>query len=1112
MKWAGLGRPRFWLMLLLACCCCCCCCCVRLSSSSRGLRSKRPAFVAPQAASVIQAAASRTSNSSSSISNRRCLSTLSSKWGGSGGGGTAAAAARHAQGSSTSARSATTAAAAGVAGVAESSDLSSSAADAAAAAAAPAPPAAASCSEIYVTAPLFYSNGCLHLGHLYTAILADVTASLLCFFSASAPDAGAAPADAAAAAAGASGGLYPAAATATAANDAAPAAAAASCLLLSGSDQHGLKVLEAAKRWWSHLQPQQQQQLACAHISSAAAASAAAAAAAAGSGESLSIPCCVPVKWFASLLSLHAQQLLHKAGVRCSHFVETAASTPTCCTYTPNPLVLEEQQPLQQQQQVQQQTQQPQQQQEAPSHAEVVASLWRALEARGFIYRAPQQQQQQQQRHEKGEGGEEEADVWDALPQQQPHEQHDQQQLQQQQQQQQQQEKFAFFFALRRLIPDIKSFLQQQPPRLLPMAQQRELLHFLPRLRDIQVSRHRDLVSIARVFCSSSSSSSSKSDSSSKSESSSSSMDRKEECGVLLYACDCVWGLEVPGHPSHVVYVWLDALAAYLTPARSTCVDLALLPPPQLQLFGRDIARFHSVLFIAFLLALRHPPLTGSSSNSSSSSNGVEENVLPIERLQQLPVRQLAHGWLLRPSGHKLAKSTAAAVGPAAALAVGPAGEEAKGWRRFLGVAFSYDAAETEGALEALQQERLRFALLHCKAFERDLKLTSSSNSSSSSPLRAAARVLEQQVGNFAHRVLSLLQKQHEGLYPLPPPLLLHAATNPCCSSRSLAAAAAAASAGEASLSAAKIAALERAAAGTTTESSAAAAAAASGGGGSCAYLLPGLVASAWGPWKVEGLFSSEAFDAFEAKLTALAKPASLLLQLQQQQQQMSEEQVQQLVLAAAAEAVEAEDEVLNAAQHLLRGAGLKQQQQQQQQQPLQQMNGDVAELRVGSATAAAAAANTLRDACVFISSWRLLRASFLLPLLLRSAAQQQELHRYTRGIVAAAAAAQRLFEATAPWLAPAGELAPGLFPVVEALRRVALLLLPVCPSLASRLLQQLSPQPQQQQEQQQQRQQQQLQQHIPFSTSLAWGVVSRGGHRLLKPYPLLPPMKQVAP
>jgi methionyl-tRNA synthetase len=77
------------------------------------------------------------------------------------------------------------------------------------------------------------------------------------------------------------------------------------------------------------------------------------------------------------------------------------------------------------------------------------------------------------------------------------------------------------------------------------------------------------------------------------------------------------WGVPVPGHPGHVVYVWFDALINYLSAV------------------GKDIVRFHAVYWPAFLMAAGLPP----------------------------PRRVFAHGWWT-VEGRKMSKSLGNAVAP----------------------------------------------------------------------------------------------------------------------------------------------------------------------------------------------------------------------------------------------------------------------------------------------------------------------------------------------------------------------------------------------------------------------------------------------------------------
>ncbi len=65
------------------------------------------------------------------------------------------------------------------------------------------------------------------------------------------------------------------------------------------------------------------------------------------------------------------------------------------------------------------------------------------------------------------------------------------------------------------------------------------------------------------------------------------------------------WGIEVPDDPAHVVYVWLDALANYVTALGfpDEAAPLWRYWPAQLHLVGKEIVRFHAIYWPAFLLA-----------------------------------------------------------------------------------------------------------------------------------------------------------------------------------------------------------------------------------------------------------------------------------------------------------------------------------------------------------------------------------------------------------------------------------------------------------------------------------------------------------------------------
>ena len=68
------------------------------------------------------------------------------------------------------------------------------------------------------------------------------------------------------------------------------------------------------------------------------------------------------------------------------------------------------------------------------------------------------------------------------------------------------------------------------------------------------------------------------------------------------------WGIPVPFDPKHVVYVWLDALTNYITnigfDVDNPTEEFKKWWPADLHLIGKDIVRFHSIYWPAFLWSL----------------------------------------------------------------------------------------------------------------------------------------------------------------------------------------------------------------------------------------------------------------------------------------------------------------------------------------------------------------------------------------------------------------------------------------------------------------------------------------------------------------------------
>lgn len=96
------------------------------------------------------------------------------------------------------------------------------------------------------------------------------------------------------------------------------------------------------------------------------------------------------------------------------------------------------------------------------------------------------------------------------------------------------------------------------------------------------------------------------------------------------------WGIPVPNDSSQNIYVWLDALTNYLTVAGYP--EKLKLWPPNIQIIGKDILKFHGIYWPAFLIAadiepphqlLVHSHWTVDHQKMSKSKNNVVD---PVER------------------------------------------------------------------------------------------------------------------------------------------------------------------------------------------------------------------------------------------------------------------------------------------------------------------------------------------------------------------------------------------------------------------------------------------------------------------------------------------------
>jgi methionyl-tRNA synthetase len=165
------------------------------------------------------------------------------------------------------------------------------------------------------------------------------------------------------------------------------------------------------------------------------------------------------------------------------------------------------------------------------------------------------------------------------------------------------------------------------------------------------------------------------------------------------------WGVKVPDHPDHVMYVWVDALTNYLTGAGYPDTDSELFRrywPADLHMIGKDIIRFHAVYWPAFLM-----------------SAGIE-----------LPRRVFAHGFLLN-RGEKMSKSVGNIVAP-------------------------------DALVETFGVDQVRYFLLREVPFGQD------GSYSEEAIITRINTDLANELGNLAQRSLSMVAKNLDGVVPEP--------------------------------------------------------------------------------------------------------------------------------------------------------------------------------------------------------------------------------------------------------------------------------------------------------------------------------------------------------
>src|SRR5206468_1772780 len=165
------------------------------------------------------------------------------------------------------------------------------------------------------------------------------------------------------------------------------------------------------------------------------------------------------------------------------------------------------------------------------------------------------------------------------------------------------------------------------------------------------------------------------------------------------------WGIPVPDDPKHVIYVWLDALANYITALGYGSSDDSKYKkywPADVHMIGKEIVRFHCVYWPAFLLAAGLP----------------------------LPKSIVAHGWLLFEES-KMSKSRGNIV-------------------------------RTETILDVLGADALRYFLLREVVFGQD------GSFSFDALVQRYNSDLANGLGNLASRTLTMINRYFKGEVPYP--------------------------------------------------------------------------------------------------------------------------------------------------------------------------------------------------------------------------------------------------------------------------------------------------------------------------------------------------------
>ncbi len=177
------------------------------------------------------------------------------------------------------------------------------------------------------------------------------------------------------------------------------------------------------------------------------------------------------------------------------------------------------------------------------------------------------------------------------------------------------------------------------------------------------------------------------------------------------------WGIPVPFDPSQVIYVWIDALTNYITAIGygSDAQTFQQFWPADIHLIGKEILRFHAVIWPILLRSADLPP----------------------------PTQVFAHGWWTA-DGEKMSKSRGNVIDP------GKLAEE---------------LAQRAGTSVETAVDAIRYFVLREVAFGLDgdfshLALVQRFNSD-----------LANDLGNLLSRTLTMLQRYCQGAVPQPTPM-----------------------------------------------------------------------------------------------------------------------------------------------------------------------------------------------------------------------------------------------------------------------------------------------------------------------------------------------------